>query len=150
MNIVRYEPWNLFGRFQDDVSRLLGESFPAVGVARDRAGSPARDWAPAVDVVEEADRYIVTADLPGVDPKEIEITVADGVLTIKGVRAAEARGEDRDGYQRVERVQGSFLRRFRLPDVVDGDKASAATKDGVLEVTIPKHKKAQPHRIAVH
>jgi HSP20 family protein len=105
-------------------------------------------WLPSVDVHEEAERFIVRADLPGVDAKDIEITAEDGVLTLRGERQAEKR-EQNGGTQRVERVAGKFVRRFTLPETAQADAISATQKNGVLEVTIPKQSKPEPRRIKV-
>jgi HSP20 family protein len=94
-------------------------------------------WIPSVDVREESDKFVVTADLPGVDAKDIEITTDKGVLTIKGERKYEQRDASK-GYERVERVSGGFLRRFTLPENVQLDDIQARHTNGVLEVTLPK------------
>ncbi|HKS93520.1 MAG TPA: Hsp20/alpha crystallin family protein, partial [Gammaproteobacteria bacterium] len=108
----------------------------------------ASDWIPAVDIKEEDQRFLIHADVPGVDPKDIEITMEDGILTLKGERKGETR-EERDGYRRVERVSGQFFRRFTLPDTADAEGVSAKGVNGVLEISIPKQPKAQPRRITV-
>ena len=141
MNIVSYEPWNLFQRFQNEINRFYDDSF----VRREHAE---RHWSPAVDVREEADRYLIEADVPGVDPNDIEITAAAGVLIIKGTRSAES-SESQDGFKQVERVRGSFYRRFALPEGVDESGIEAKTENGVLRVTVPKQEKAEPRRIRV-
>lgn len=105
-------------------------------------------WIPAVDVVEESERFVVRADLPGVDPKDVEITAEAGVLTLRGKREAVKR-EERAGYERTERVAGSFVRRFTLPETAQADAITARQVNGVLEVTIPKQPKLQPRRIEV-
>ena len=86
--------------------------------------------------------------MPGVDPDEIEITMDQGVLTLKGERSEETEDE-REAYKRVERVRGSFYRRFSLPDTADAELIEAEGKNGVLEITLPKHEKVQPRKIAV-
>ncbi len=106
-------------------------------------------WAPLVDIKEEADRYVLHADIPGVDPKAIEITMEKGVLTIRGSRNNVTEAESKH-YKRIERVQGSFYRRFTLPDTADTDNITATGKDGVLEIVIPKQPEMQPRRIAVN
>jgi HSP20 family protein len=106
------------------------------------------DWTPAVDIKEEKNAYIIHADIPGVDPKDIEVQMENGVLTVKGERESEKK-EEREGYKRIERSKGSFFRSFSLPDSVDGDKISAKSKNGVLEVTIPKTTKNGSKKITV-
>ncbi len=105
-------------------------------------------WIPSVDVREEDDRFVVHADLPGVDARDIEITAEKGVLTLRGERKSETKTESR-GFERVERVAGSFLRRFTLPETANADGISAKHVNGVLEVSIPKQAQVQPKRISV-
>jgi HSP20 family protein len=106
------------------------------------------DWTPAVDIKEEADRYLLHADIPGVKAADIEVSMDKGVLTIKGERKHEST-ESKEGFKRVERSHGVFMRRFSLPDGVDGENISASSKDGVLEVVIPKSEPEKPRRIEV-
>lgn len=149
MALVRYEPWNLLDRLQKEFN-LQGLLEP---YTRDVAGDDNSDvvtshWRPAVDIKEEDDRFVIYADLPGVDPKDIEITMENGVLTLKGERSEEKK-EEREGYKRVERVSGCFYRRFSLPDTADADRIEASGNNGVLEITLPKLEKEQPRRITV-
>lgn len=146
MNVVRYEPFGVFRRFHDELNRAFVNGGNAGGV---KSGALARSWSPAVDVEEKEDRYVLKADIPGVEPKEIKITMERGVLTIKGERAQEI--EDKaEGYKRVERINGSFTRSFTLPETIDGEGIEAAGKNGVLTVTIPKREQVKPRRIEVH
>ncbi len=105
-------------------------------------------WIPAVDVREETDRYVVRADLPGVSKDDIEITAEAGVLTIKGERRSEQQQAE-GRYQRVERVAGSFVRRFSLPEAAQTDAIKATHVNGVLELSIPKQPKPEARRIRV-
>lgn len=146
MNVIHYEPLRTFRRFHDDVGRLFDDRYLMGDV--DESSAVTSRWAPAVDIKEESGRYVLRADVPGVEPKDIEITLEDGVLTIKGERTLEDK-EEREGYKRVERAYGSFHRRFTLPDTADAERVSATGNNGVLEVTIPKQAKVQPRRIEV-
>ena len=148
MSLVNYEPWSLLDRFQQQLNQLGYADKALADNDNDYSNVVTSRWSPAVDIKEEADRFLITADLPGVDPKDIEITMDNGVLSIKGERQSEAR-EEKEGYKRVERVSGSFYRRFSLPDTADADRIEAKGKDGVLEVTLPKHEKVQPRKIEV-
>ena len=148
MNVVRYEPWGLLRRFNEDVNQLFSESRNLPVGEGDRSSIVTSNWSPAVDIKEEDERFVLKADIPGVDPKDIDVTMEDGVLTIKGERKHESE-EEREGYKRVERSYGSFYRRFSLPDTADAERVTAKGKDGVLEVSIPKQEKVQPRRIAV-
>jgi len=149
MSLIRYEPINLFDRFQRDFNRtgMFDSLFNDV-LPDDNTDVAVSNWRPAVDIREEDNRFLITADVPGVDPKDIEITMEDGVLTIKGERTVE-QDEKQENYRRTERSRGTFYRRFSLPDTADADKIEARGKDGVLEIVIPKNEKVMPRRIAV-
>ncbi len=101
-----------------------------------------------VDIKEEADKFVILADIPGVKPEDIEVNMEDGVLTIKGEKHSENKTEE-NGYKRVERTFGTFYRRFSLPDTADPEGITAKTKHGVLELVIPKREAAQPKKIKV-
>ena len=144
MSIVRYEPWVLMNRLSRDLERLF--NVPADG--GDDTRSAVVDWVPAVDIKEEDKQFVIRADLPGVDAKDIDVTLEKGVLTLRGRRATESR-EEKDGYRRVERVSGEFFRRFSLPDTADSTAVKAKFVNGVLEVQIPKQPAVLPRRITV-
>jgi HSP20 family protein len=107
------------------------------------------NWAPAVDIKEDDKAFILLADIPGVDPEEIEVTMDKGVLTIKGERKSEKKTEE-ENYKRVERQYGVFYRRFTLPDSANADAIEAHSEHGVLKITIPKQEVAQSRRITVN
>ncbi len=138
MSLIRYEPWSMLEQMRREMDRVMGE---------DNAASTS-DWVPAVDIKEDEACFTITADVPGVDPKAIDVHAEHGVLTIKGERDSEKKVE-REGYKRIERVHGSFFRRFTLPDTADTDKISAKSDHGVLTITIPKVERSQPRRITV-
>jgi HSP20 family protein len=145
MAIVRYEPWSLVNRLHRDLDRLFTNPNYASG---DDSQSAVVDWVPAVDIREEDREFVLHADLPGIDAKDIDITLEKGVLTIRGKRALTERGE-KQGYRRVERVAGEFFRRFSLPDTADSQAVKARFTNGVLEVVIPKQAQVLPRRITV-
>ncbi len=150
MSLVRYDPYSLLNQLQREFDRLGSRDLFSGELAGDDGSDVAvSQWRPAVDIKEEQDRFVITADLPGVDPREIDITMENGVLTLKGERSEE-KTEDSEGYKRVERVRGTFFRRFSLPDTADADKIEAHSKNGVLEIVLPKHEKIQPKRITVN
>jgi HSP20 family protein len=133
------------------VNRLhqsLDQFFNETLSSPEASSSPSVAWVPRVDIHEEKDRFVVMADVPGVDPKDIDITAENGVLTVRGERRAEKRETD-TGYERVERVSGTFLRRFTLPEGANTESIKARQTNGVLEVTIPKTPALQPRRIAI-
>jgi HSP20 family protein len=143
MALMRHEPWSLIPQLQDEINRVFG----AVSGADSSAATA--DWVPAVDINEFTDRFELYVDLPGVDVKNVEITLDNGVLAISGGRTVMRRDGDELVRNRMERSQGRFHRRFVLPETVDSDGVKAAGRDGVLEVTIPKQAKALPRRIKV-
>ena len=147
MALVRYEPWNLLNQFQKEVNRLF-ESRLGDLQEGDSSSIVTSGWRPAVDIKEEDNRFVILADVPGIDPKDIEVTMEDGVLTLKGERSTQTE-EEREGYKRIERARGTFYRRFSLPDSADAEGIKAKGKDGVLEIAIPKHERVEPRRIAV-
>ncbi len=142
MTLTQYDPWKVFDEMRKEMERAIA--------ARSEEGSSVAtaDWVPAVDIKEENDKFVIEADIPGVDPKDIEISMENGILTIKGERKLE-RQEEKDSYKRIERVYGSFYRRFALPDTADAEKISAKSKNGVLEIVIPKKEEVKPRRITV-
>ncbi len=105
-------------------------------------------WAPAVDIKEEQHQFVVTADIPGVDIGDINVSLENSILTIHGKREFE-KTENKDEYSRIERVQGQFYRRFSLPQSADEAKIDASYKNGVLQVTIPKKEASKGMRIEV-
>ena len=105
-------------------------------------------WKPATDVKESEKEYLVSVDIPGVDPKNIEVTLDNGVLTIKGERSAETRDE-KNGYRRVERFEGSFYRRLSLPDADHSKAVSAKSRNGVLEIRVPRRESGHATRVPV-
>ena len=141
MAIARYEPWSLLHQLHRELDRARE------GGAGDGSAATA-EWAPAVDIKEESDKFVLQADLPGVKPEEIDVSMEDGVLTIQGEKKTEAKNE-REGYKRVERTSGTFHRRFSLPDTANPDGISAKTNYGVLEIVIPKREAVQPKKINV-
>ncbi len=147
MTVVRYEPWNLYNQLQDEINKVFQSRLGPVS-EDDNSSVVTSHWSPAVDIKEEADRFLLLADVPGVEPKDIEITMEHGVLTIRGERATENE-EERQAFKRVERARGTFYRRFSLPDTADPERISAKGRNGVLEITIPKHEKLQPRKISV-
>ena len=148
MSLVSYEPWSLLDKFQRQLNHLAysGELF--ANYDNDSLNMYTSGWRPAVDIKEEKNCFLIVADVPGVDPKDIEITMENGVLTVKGERHLDAEDSD-ENYKRVERMNGTFYRRFSLPDTADGERIEAKGSNGVLEITIPKHEKVLPRRIEV-
>jgi HSP20 family protein len=144
MSLVRYNnPWNLLNTLQRELYD------PAYNKLNDDDASVATaNWAPSVDISENDKSFTLLADIPGVNPDDIEISMEKGVLTIKGERNTE-NVEEGENFRRVERQSGQFYRRFTLPDSADADKIEAKSEHGVLKITIPKQEVALSRRIEV-
>jgi len=145
MTITRYYPWAP-SRVANEVSQIFNR-FIGTDEASENA-TAANQWTPRVDIKEEANRFVILADVPGVDPSAIEIQMDKNVLSIKGERAVEAPKEN-EKFTRSERTYGPFYRRFALPESADAEGISATGKFGVLEISIPKKPETTPRRIAV-
>lgn len=145
MAIVRWEPFRDLVTTQDHFNRLFNDVFSrSFG-----EGAPgASGWTPAVDIYETDQNVVLKAELPGVDPKDVEIRVEDGALYLKGERKFESDVKE-DGYRRIERQYGSFARSFPLPATVNSEKATAEYKSGVLTLTLPKREEAKPKTIKI-
>jgi HSP20 family protein len=134
--LAKMDPFRDLRTIEDEFDRLMGRAW-----SRDT-------WMPALDVRESADRYEVTVDLPGLDPKDVNVTFEDGMLTISGKRQFQE--EDRgDTWHRIERGFGSFARSIRLPQTADTEKIEASFDKGVLKVSVPKTEQAKPRTIEV-
>ncbi len=140
------DPSSLMNQWRRDIERVFN-GLEGVGSGATRGEVTAAAWAPAVDIKEEDGAYVVHADVPGVDPKDIELDMENGVLTLRGER--KPRATEKENYHRIERVSGTFYRRFTLPDTADAESISAKSTNGVLEVRIPKQEKVLPRRIEV-
>ena len=143
MNIARFEPWSFVDLLHRDLDRLAQHrDLP------ESDGSAVADWVPAVDIIEEKNRFVLRADVPGVSAEDIDVSMDNGVLSVSGKRLAIAPDDD-TGVQRIERATGRFLRRFTLPETVDAEAIAAKCSNGILEVTIPKAPEIQARRITV-
>ncbi len=142
-----YDPIITIRRLQDEMNRAFGS---AIVAPEDNSTSAAAAWMPAVDVYEYDDRFVIVADVPGVDPNVIDVTMENGVLALSGERKAEERENNgAGGARRNERVFGNFYRRFSLPDTADADRVEARSAHGVLEITLPKKEQPRPKKIEV-
>jgi HSP20 family protein len=143
MTLLRYEPWGVVARLQRHFDQTFGDFGGSVG-----NGESATAWIPSVDIHQESDQFVVRADLPGVEPKDINVTAQNGVLTVSGERKFE-RSDEQKSSSRYERVEGRFVRRFTLPENVQTDNIRARHTNGVLELTIPKAATPTPKKISV-
>jgi HSP20 family protein len=145
MSLIRYEPVDILNRINQRLQNLYG--LPAI-LNDEESNVITGNWVPAVDIREDDKAFILHADLPGVNPENIDISMENGMLTIRGEKK-EDKEEEQAGYKRVERVRGSFYRRFSLPDNADADNITARSELGVLELVIPKRKAGKKTRVTV-
>ncbi len=143
--LVRWTPFSELGRLQSELDKFFDGSFGPVAKSHGEASA----WSPAVDLAEDAEKIVLTADLPGVDQQGLDIQVEKNILTLKGERKLQRSEPAGELHRRYERIAGSFSRSFRLPETVDAQKIAAALKDGVLTVTLPKRPETQPHKVKV-
>lgn len=156
MSIVRYPRTGLrpalqsSDTFQNELKQVFDRFFdvPFFGQAGDDSAVVTAEWQPRVDIKEEANRFVIYADLPGIDPQDIEVSMDNGILSIRGERKSEAT-EETERFSRIERRYGSFHRRFALPDSADPERISAHGRNGVLQIVIPKKPETTPRRIKV-
>ncbi len=141
--------------FQDEMRQFLNQFVPGAD-AQDESSVVTSQWVPRVDIREARDRFVILADLPGIDPQDVEIWMDKGILSLKGERkplAGDADSSDEGGrevrFSRVERATGRFHRRFTLPDSADANAITATGHNGVLEISIPKRPETTPRRIQV-
>lgn len=144
MNVIRWDPFDDLASLRESMDKLFEE----FTTRRPRAAGPMMVWPPAVEVYESDGDIVVKAELPGIDPKLVEIQVADDTLTIKAEAKAEQENKGRNYYIRELRY-GSFVRSLTLPSSAQGDMAKASYKNGILEIHIPKSERAKPKTVKV-
>lgn len=142
--LSRWEPFRGAPTLQDQVNRIFSDVLERSGEE-----SSLTSWAPAVDIYETEHELVVKADLPGVDPKDLDIRVENNILTIRGERKFEKKVNE-DNYLRVERTYGAFSRTFSLANTVNSEAIKADYQNGVLTLTVPKREEAKPKQIKVN
>ena len=147
MSIARYQPWAHTNRFQDEIRQVFDRFLS--NDETDQSNVVTSQWTPRVDIKEEDKRFVILADIPGVDPKDIDISMDKSILSIKGERGSENKSES-GKLTRTERSYGVFYRRFALPDSADAEGITANGKHGVLEISIPKKPETTPRRININ
>jgi HSP20 family protein len=147
--MTRWDPFQDLRSAQDEMAQMSPILAHALGLHAQQQGSGrAMAWAPALDISERKDAYLVTVELPGVDVDDLEITLEDGLLTIQGERYF-AHDSSEQQFHRVERRYGAFRRSITLPAQVMADGIQATTDNGVLQILVPKMEEATPKRIQV-
>lgn len=140
--LVRWTPFTEMDRLSQAMNRLFDNTY-------DNAGRAAQvTWSPAIDVTEDKDKIVLFADVPGLAEKDLDVQIEKDVLTLRGERTLD-RKTDGEFARRFERVSGSFVRSFTLPQTIDVEHVTAALKDGVLTLTLPKKPEAQPKKIGI-
>jgi len=142
MSLVRYNPWSIFDQINRDLNTSAGYR------SEDDANVATASWTPSVDIIEDENSFKLLADIPGVKPEDIDVSMDNGVLTIKGERSSETKTE-KENFRRVERQYGVFYRRFTLPETANADKIEAHSEHGVLKIIIPKQEVAKARRISI-
>jgi len=145
MHMMRFEPYREIATLQDRLNRTLGSVF---GRAEREDEMNLAAWAPPVDIAEEKDKIVITAELPGFREEQIEIQMENGMLTLRGERKFENETEGKS-YHRVERSYGQFVRTFSLPNNVDRERIKADFSNGLLKVELPKREDAKPRTIKI-
>ncbi|MEP6899089.1 MAG: Hsp20/alpha crystallin family protein [Rhodanobacter sp.] len=152
MNAVRHTIWSnrngMSGEIRQAFDRFL-QPEAAAEPSSDTAGVAEGQWAPRVDIREDQQRFVILADIPGVDPAQIDVSMDKGILSIKGRRDSATDAQHDGKFTRVERARGVFHRYFTLPDSADAEGITASGKLGVLEIVIPKKAQATPRRITI-
>ncbi|MBN2370058.1 MAG: Hsp20/alpha crystallin family protein [Vicinamibacteria bacterium] len=150
MAIVKWEPFRDWLSLQERMNRLFDESFRGVSrSASEDDWALGGSWAPAVDIYEQEGNLVLKAELPGVDPKSVDVRIENNVLTLRGERKFENEIK-RENCHRIERAYGTFTRSFTLPTVVNQEKIQADYQDGVLKVVLPKRDEAKPKQITIN
>jgi len=144
MALIRWEPTREINSLQGEMNRLFNTFFDTPGNGQ----TSTRRWIPPMDLVEAGDHFVLRADLPGLGEEDVNIEVADDVLTISGERRFEQDASE-GGHVRVERGFGAFRRSLTIPDGVDPEAVTASFDKGVLEVRVPKPAERKPRRVAI-
>jgi HSP20 family protein len=144
MSVLRWDPFQDLLSLQDEMNRVFDR---AAGRSNDTSGQPTRAWAPALDIAERKDAYVVTVEVPGVSSDDIDVTLENNLLTIQGERRLAEDSSQR--FHRIERAYGPFRRSVSLPSSVQADAIQASYADGLLHLVVPKAEEAKPKKIAV-
>jgi len=147
MSLTRWRPMRDLMRMREEMDHLFDRFFSEA--PEPRRGLLEGEWAPSMDVAEIDENIVVTAELPGVKQEDVDVSVTNDILTLKGEKKEEKEVKEKN-YHRIERSYGSFQRSVRLPAAVQADKAKAVYKDGVLNITIPKVEEAKPKQIKIN
>ena len=145
MAIIRWDPFRDIVTMREKMNRMFEDVF--AGKAEDKEIAPS-SWSPAVDIYETENEIILTAEIPGLDEKDIEIKIEDNTLTLRGERKFSKETKE-ENYHRLERAYGTFFRAFTLPNSVEADSIQAEHENGVLRITMPKKQELKPRTVKI-
>ncbi|MDH4257271.1 MAG: Hsp20/alpha crystallin family protein [Candidatus Aminicenantes bacterium] len=145
MAIIRWDPFRDLVTLRERMNRLFEDAFTSRGEEKDMVAS---SWSPSVDIYETENEIVLTAEVPGVDEKNIEIKLEDNTLALKGERNFEKETKE-ENYHRIERAYGSFYRSFTLPRNIDQDNIKAESENGILRITMPKKPELKPKKVKI-
>lgn len=145
MNVIKYDPFRELRSLQDEMNRLFMSNYSR---GSEQEGFTSGAWNPHVDIFENKDQIVLEAELPGLKPEDVNISIENNVLTLHGERKFEKKDEN-DNFHRVERSYGSFTRSFTLPPTVSSENANAEFENGILRLTLAKREEAKPRRIEI-
>jgi len=145
MAIIRWDPFRDMVTLREKMNRLFEDVFTGQSEGKELAAST---WAPAVDIFETESDLVMTAEVPGIDEKDIEIKIEDNTLILKGARKFEKETKE-ENYHRIERSYGSFYRAFTLPNSIDPERIQAEHENGVLKITMPKRTELKPRKVKI-
>jgi HSP20 family protein len=146
MSIIKYDPFRELRSLQDEMNRLFMSNYSQRNASEEGFSSGA--WNPQVDIFENKNEIVLEAELPGMKPEDVNISIENNVLTMHGERKFEKKDE-KDNFHRVERSYGSFTRSFTLPPTVASESANAEFENGILRLTLAKREEAKPRRIEI-
>jgi HSP20 family protein len=145
MAVSRWDPFRDLMSIQSELNRLFGRTYAGAG---DDSGSTAGAWVPPMDVYETQDRFVVSLELPGIDPESVDVSVEDSTLTVRGDRSFSSEVNE-ENFHRVERRYGQFSRSLTLPNTADAERIEASFDKGVLTIEVPKVEQAKPRKISI-
>ena len=145
MAIIRWDPFRDMVTLREKMNRMFEDVFS--GRTEDRE-IQAGTWAPSVDIFETENELVLTAEIPGIDEKDVEIKVEDNTLSIRGERKFEKETKE-ENFHRIERSYGSFYRAFTLPSSVDPERIQAEQENGVLKISMPKRQELKPRKVKI-
>lgn len=143
--MIKYDPFRELRSLQDEVNRLFNTGVSRSGNGEDIVRG---EWSPSVDIFENKDKIVLEAELAGMKPEEVDISIENNIISLRGERKFE-KNEETENYHRVERAYGSFVRSFTLPRTVVSDEAEASFDNGVLSITLPKREEAKARKIEI-